>query len=773
MADVDREWLERNFPCRWACPVHTEAGKYVTLIAQGKYREAYAVARRPNPLASICGRICAAPCETVCRRGEIDAPIAIRALKRFVTEKFGVESMMDLSVLSEIYGHRKDRHPERVAVIGSGPAGLACAHDLALMGYPVTIFEASPVGGGMLRLGVPEYRLPRALIQLEINAILSLGVELRTNARLGRDFTLADLRAQGFAAVFLGVGAMRSRDLAVPGMDLDGVLRGIDYLLNINLGYKVEMGRRVVVIGGGNVALDVARTAARGGEEANRERNLSIVQALDVARSAVRFGAREVIVCCLESEAEMPAARDEVEEALSEGIRFRHRLGPKRLVGKEGVVTGVELLAVSRVFDETGRFSPQFVEGSETLLETDTVIVAIGQTGDFSFLRPEDGVETRQGRIIIDPDTLATTAPGVWAGGDAAFGPRIAISAVADGKRAALSIDERLRGRPRAEAEITVEISVHARYERVLDFEGIPRQKPPTRPISRRIGIAEVEECFGEREARREGTRCLHCWTNTIFEERAREGTECILCGGCQDICPEDCIEIVPAARVLEVPAAARELAPILVEGERRGAILLKDEEMCIRCGLCAARCPRGRSRCRASRARRRSVPDDHDHDGHGAPDAPDGTDRRDFLTRLGVGACAAAALGSGLVTLDFLKPKVLFEPPTTFRAGSPADYPEGTVRFNREKRAYVIGAADGVYALSAVCTHLGCITRFLSDENVIACPCHGSRFDVEGNVVHGPAPRPLPWLEVRVDAAGTLVVDTSGRVTPGKVLKV
>jgi NADPH-dependent glutamate synthase beta subunit-like oxidoreductase/NAD-dependent dihydropyrimidine dehydrogenase PreA subunit len=594
VAEFSREWLERNFLCKWACPVHTEAGKYVTLIAQGRYREAYAVARRPNPLASICGRICAAPCETVCRRGELDAPIAIRALKRFVTERFGVESMMDFSVLSEIYGRQPDRHAERVAVIGSGPAGLACAHDLALMGYPVTIFEASAVAGGMLRLGVPEYRLPRALIQLEINAILSLGVELRTDTRLGDDFTLAELRAQGVKAVFLGVGAMRSRDLAVSGMDLDGVLRGIDYLLNINLGYKVEMGRRVVVIGGGNVALDVARTAVRGGEQANLERNLSIVQALDVARSAVRFGAREVTVCCLESESEMPAAPEEIEEALREGIRFRHRVGPKRLVGRAGTVTGVEFLEISRVFDETGRFAPQFVEGSETLFETDTVIVAIGQTGDFSFLRPEDRVETERGRIIVDPDTLATTAPGIYAGGDAAFGPRIAINAVADGKLAAKSIDEYLRGRPRPEAELTVEIDLHRRYERDLDYEGIPRQRPPTRPISRRIGIAEVEECFGEREARLEGTRCLHCWTNTVFEERPAEGTECILCGGCQDICPEDCIEIVPAAWVRELPASARELAPILVEGERKGSILIKDEQVCIRCGLCAARCPPG-----------------------------------------------------------------------------------------------------------------------------------------------------------------------------------
>jgi formate dehydrogenase beta subunit len=594
VGDVSREWLERNFPCRQACPVRTEAGKYVTLIAQGKYREAYAVARRPNPLASICGRICAAPCETVCRRGEIDAPIAIRALKRFVTEKFGVESMIDLSVLSEIYGARRDRHPEKVAVVGSGPAGLSCAHDLALMGYPVTIFEAAPVAGGMLRLGVPEYRLPRALIQLEINAILSLGPELVTGVRLGTDFTLGDLKERGYRSVFLGVGAMRSRDLQVQGIDLDGVLRGVDYLLNVNLGYRVEMGHRVIVIGGGNVALDVARTAARGGEQANLQRNLSIVQALDVARSAVRFGAREVTVCCLESESEMPAAAEEVEEAEREGIRFRPRLGPKRFLGGAGRVEGVEFLRVSRVFDETGRFAPEFVAGSETTLPADTVIVAIGQTGDLSFLRPEDGVEARGGRITVNPATLATTAPGIFAGGDAAFGPRIAIEAIADGKRAARSIDEHLRGRPCPEEEVTVEIDVHGRYERVLDFEGIPRQKPPTRPTSRRVGFAEVEECFGEREARREGTRCLHCWTNTIFEESRELGTECIECGGCQDICPEDCIEIVPAARIAVMPPEARELAPLLAGGEKRGAVFLKDEEVCIRCGLCAARCPVG-----------------------------------------------------------------------------------------------------------------------------------------------------------------------------------
>ena len=242
---VDRAWLESNFPCHAACPVGTEAGRYVALIAEGRFREAYAVARRPNPLASICGRICAAPCEAVCRRGALDQPIAIRALKRFVTERFGVESMIDLDMLREIYGARGVRYPEdRVAIIGAGPAGLAAAHDLTLAGYPVTLFEAQPVPGGMLRLGIPEYRLPRELIKLEINAILSLGVELRVNQRIGRDFSLADLEAQGYRAVFLAIGAHQSRGLDVPGVELDGVKQA-DPEVRIAPGdYLLKAGKR-------------------------------------------------------------------------------------------------------------------------------------------------------------------------------------------------------------------------------------------------------------------------------------------------------------------------------------------------------------------------------------------------------------------------------------------------------------------------------------------------------------------------------------------------
>ena len=256
---VDLDWLESNFPCMQACPVHTQAGRYVVLIAEGRYEEAYRYARAPNPLASICGRVCGHPCETACRRGEFDAPISIRALKRFVTERYGPESRNPIDVFPD---RKKASRTERVAVIGSGPAGLAAAHDLALLGYPVTIFEAAPVPGGMLHLGIPEYRLPREVVQAQVREILDLGPELRLNARLG-DFSLSDLRQEGFKAILLALGLHRSRDLLLPGRGLDGVLTGTHFLLNVNLGYRFSIGKKVVVIGGGNVAIDVVRSALR------------------------------------------------------------------------------------------------------------------------------------------------------------------------------------------------------------------------------------------------------------------------------------------------------------------------------------------------------------------------------------------------------------------------------------------------------------------------------------------------------------------------------
>jgi len=521
---VDPAWLDSNFPCMTACPVHTESGRYVELIAEGKYREAYHVARRPNPFASICGRVCAAPCEASCRRGTIDQPIAIRALKRFAAERFGVESMVDLEKLKEVFGRSVKKNGIRVAVVGAGPAGLSCAHDLALLGYTVTVFEAQPVAGGMLRLGIPEYRLPRELIRLEINAILSLGVELRVNSALGRDFSIGDLKKQGFRAIFIAIGAHRSRDLRIEGVELDGVLRAVDFLLNVNLGYRVELGGKVIVIGGGNVAIDVARAAVRQ-EAIDVGVVTEVAEALDVARSAVRFGAKEVHMVCLEDWNEMPASKEEIGDALEERITIHPRKGPKRILGKDGRVTGFETIDCTSVFDEQKKFDPKFASGTERIMEADTVIMAIGQTSDLSWIKPEDGIEvTNRNTIRIDPSSLATTAPGIYAGGDVSFGPRNLIDAVANGKRASGSIHRFLGGEAGGNPEVafndrTVEITVlkTSEYRRVWGYEKEPRVPIPCLPIDRRIGVSQVELGYTEEQARLEASRCLHCWENTIF----------------------------------------------------------------------------------------------------------------------------------------------------------------------------------------------------------------------------------------------------------------
>ncbi|MGZ4155142.1 MAG: FAD-dependent oxidoreductase, partial [Actinomycetota bacterium] len=437
-ASVGEEWLDANVPCTQACPVLTNAGRYVSAIAEGDFDLAYLIARMPNPFPSVCGRVCAAPCESACRRGYFDAPIAIRALKRFACEHAGVESGRAERLWREALETMPKRE-ERVAIVGAGPAGLACAHDLACYGYQPVVFDAADRPGGMMVLGIPPYRLRREILQAEVRAIVGLGVELRLEQRLGVDFSVSSLFEQGFSSVFLATGAMRSRDLQIPGTDLDGVLKAVDFLVNANTGYRVELGDRVVVVGGGNVALDVARTALR--EEAPTE-----TAAFDVARVAVRLGARNVTVVALEARDEMPAHEFEIEEAEVEGITIRHRLGPHRVLGTDRV-EGLETVDVSSVFDRDGRFNPQFVEGTERTIECDSLILAIGQAPDLSWLDPADGIETSpRGTIAVDRDSLATSAENVFAGGDVAFGPRNLIDAIGDGRRAAASIHAALGG---------------------------------------------------------------------------------------------------------------------------------------------------------------------------------------------------------------------------------------------------------------------------------------------------------------------------------------
>ena len=613
---VDSDWLNTNFPCMLACPAHTNAGRYVGLIAEGRFEEAYRIARDPNPLASICGRVCAHPCETACRRGEIDKPIAIRALKRFLTERHGPESKNPVDTSISRGGMKL---PYKVAVVGGGPVGLSAAHDLALLGYSVTIFEASPVPGGMLYLGIPEYRLPRDVVEAQVREILEMGdITLKLNHAAGRDFNVSDLRHQGFDAVLLAVGAHRSRDLSIPGVDLDGVHKGIDFLLNVNLGYKFTIGKKVIVIGGGNVAMDVARSAARevvkqhaaGVEDVEpAAENVSAVathEMVDISLSALRMGAQEVNIVCLEPRQEMPAALEEIEEAEAEGIILHPGFGPKRIVGKDGRVTALETLRTKRVFDENKRFNPAFYDGSESQLECDTIIMAIGQAPRLDFLKPEDKVEiSPRGLISVNPKTLMTSAEGIFAGGDCVFGPRLIIDSVADGKRAAIGIDEYLRGHKHADPVIEVEIL--KRHQMPLNFIDIEREPIPMLPLERRTGVTEVEVGYDAQQAMAEAQRCLHCWVNTVFEGVPEDGTSCILCGGCVDVCPEDCLELVSLDRIQFTPEAVQhirdnqecfgvELNDVAADelGVVTGSAMLKDETRCIRCGLCAMRCPVG-----------------------------------------------------------------------------------------------------------------------------------------------------------------------------------
>ncbi len=586
----DEDYFARNIPCRTACPIHTECGRYVQAIGISGDEEAYLLARAPNPFVYVLGRICAHPCEDACRRGKIDEPIAICALKRFATDRHNLGLGHDPARRAL---PRPANRGKRVAIVGAGVCGLTCAHDLALLGYSTEVFDSAPVAGGMLYLGIPHFRLPREIIKMEVDNILALGVALHTGAMLGRDITLAALRTK-FDAVLLATGLNKGRELDLPGAHLDGVFNGIDFLMNVNLGYELKLGRRVAVVGGGNVAVDVARAALRVVQEpswksgADESGASSLQPALDAARMALRTGAEQVFLVSLEKREEMPAWKSEILEAEHEGIVLENGWGPRAILG-EGGVTALAVRRCVSVFDARGRFNPAFSEEERTI-PCDSVVLAIGQQADLSFLGSGDAVEvTPRGTLKIDDD-LMTTAPGVFAGGDVAFGPRILVEAVANGHRAARSIHVYLSGKNKK--TVLSRFRLFKNWEMPRGYLSLPRQAMPVLPTNRRIGIAEVELGFGEAEGRAEGARCLKCQVNTVFD-----GSKCILCNGCVDICPEHCFRLLDLTQIqgdarFEALILKRFGVPASELPKGRGSAIIKDEEKCIRCGLCAQRCP-------------------------------------------------------------------------------------------------------------------------------------------------------------------------------------
>jgi len=603
--------------CQQACPVRTDARGYVRAIAAGRFEDAYLIARGPNPLASICGRVCGAPCEAACRRGKVprvdddglfvaaDRPIAIRALKRFACEQAGPDVRPRDAVLDAVRNYVPGASAgaeemaallkataarevpqaagQAVAIVGSGPAGLAAGHDLALMGFRPVIFESEPIPAGMLVLGIPAYRLPRDLIAREIAVIEALGVEIRCNTTVGRDISLAALR-RDFAAVILAVGAKSSRGLGLPGEQGPRVYGGVDLLRSVTLGLSIDIGREVVVIGGGNVAYDVARSVVR-------------QIAWDTARTAARLpDTGRVRLVSLEGLEEMPADTLEILEGDEEGVARLNGWGPVEIQrDAAGRVTGVVFRRCLRVYDDKRRFDPLFDDDERTVIPCDTVLLSVGQQPNLSLL--DDGgadiEQFRPGWPKVDPQTLATTATGVFVAGDLAHGTRLLIDAVASGKAVARSVYRHVTGRSINHEAMTAHL-VLDRYQREPGYESIRRVAVPTRHPEERLGHPEiaVESGYGTAEAVREATRCLDCGVTPVFD-----GKRCVLCGGCVDVCPTQCLKLVSLADVEpnellnDVIRGVLDTDPGPEDLEENSAIL-KDEDRCIRCALCAARCP-------------------------------------------------------------------------------------------------------------------------------------------------------------------------------------
>ncbi len=587
----DYQYWKQNIKCQTGCPVDTDSRGYVRAIAEGDYEKAYWIARIPNPLASICGRICAAPCELACRRKWIDTAVSIRALKRFVTEKYGVEIYQDkkdfarnfkekfkekgsgiVSIAQDVAKSISSAKP--VSIVGAGPAGLACAHELALMGYKPIIYEMENIAGGMCAVGIPPYRLPREILQAEIDAIEALGVEIKLGVRIGKDVSLKTLYDES-AAVLLAVGAKKSRMLPVEGAESLGVLGGVDFLRDVFTGKDLKIGPKVVVMGGGNVAYDVARTSIR------------------------QKGVESVSLVCIEDVQQMLADKIEIEEGEEEGIKKINSFGPHKINANEnGTVKSITFKRCIAVFDSEEKFNPRYDESDTMTLPADTIFFSIGQSYDLSFLK-ECGLDiemTERGMIKAGPNQGSTSLPGLFVAGDLAYGPRLVIDAVANGKKTAIAIHDHISGDSlhlknleRHTEFYNKEVS-HNEVAHNRDYEKISRKSVPIIPVEERLKdiSTTVETGFIKEVAEKQGSRCLNCAVNTIFN-----GDRCILCGGCADVCPEYCLRLVSLENIRGDDNLA-ELFKVRYKMEPigTGSAIIKDEDRCIRCGLCAKKCP-------------------------------------------------------------------------------------------------------------------------------------------------------------------------------------